>query len=300
MLLLLAFPAQGFSQVSLCKMQKFQKQIPPGNYSGITPLGDDRYAVVSDKAETDGFYVFRIRLDTVRGRITEVVNEGYRSSGEKNRDMEGIAFSPSARTLFVSGEADNEVFEYALDGRRTGRKLLLPEQVKKATHNYGLESLTYDAAAHRFYTTTEHPLPGDSLLRILAFGDDLQPAAQYFYPLDTPPAGKANIVYGVAELCALGDGSLLVLERQLCSPKKKIGTKAVVRLYRVFPVQEGQLEKHLVTEFTTRINLLRQNLANFEGMCVPAKGWLLLIADSQNRYKGVLRDWFRLVRLPGA
>lgn len=33
----------------------FGKKIPPGNYSGITRLKDDLYAVVSDKSELDGF-----------------------------------------------------------------------------------------------------------------------------------------------------------------------------------------------------------------------------------------------------
>ena len=31
--------------------------ITPANYSGITPLGGDRYAVVDDKSPTDGFHI---------------------------------------------------------------------------------------------------------------------------------------------------------------------------------------------------------------------------------------------------
>ena len=47
------------------KQQKFPKDIPAGNYSGITPIGNDRYAVVSDKT-TDGFYIFHIDIDTIK------------------------------------------------------------------------------------------------------------------------------------------------------------------------------------------------------------------------------------------
>ena len=93
------------------KPQRFHKVLPPGNYSGIAALGDGRFAVVSDKSETDGFFVLRIGIDSLRGRITTLENEGFRSSGLPNRDMEGICYRPSTNTVFISGERDNEVFE---------------------------------------------------------------------------------------------------------------------------------------------------------------------------------------------
>lgn len=33
-------------------------KVPAGNYSGITPVGGNEYAVVSDKSATDGFLYF--------------------------------------------------------------------------------------------------------------------------------------------------------------------------------------------------------------------------------------------------
>ena len=98
------------------KPQKFHKVLPPGNYSGITALGDNRYAIVSDKSEEDGFFVLKIVIDSIKGRITSFENEGFRSSGLPNRDMEGICYRPSTNTVFISGEKDNEVYEYTLDG----------------------------------------------------------------------------------------------------------------------------------------------------------------------------------------
>ena len=47
--------ADSCAQTLLGRLQKFQKFIPPGNYSGITPIGDNRYAIVSDKDNTEGF-----------------------------------------------------------------------------------------------------------------------------------------------------------------------------------------------------------------------------------------------------
>ena len=281
----LMVPLSGFSQ----RQQHFRKELPAGNYSGICSLGNDLYAVVSDKSETDGFFIFRIVIDSIRRQISQVENMGYRSSGQPNRDMEGICFRPSTQTLFIAGEADNEVYEYTLDGQRTGRCLQMPEVIRQADSNYGLESITYHAGKRLFYTTTEHTLPGDSLLRIFVFNDDLTLQRQYLYRPDLPLSAKH--IYGVSELCALTDGRLLVLERQIRVPRLKIGASVLTRIYEVHPGADEQLEKRLVTEFKTRLTVTSRKFANFEGLCQTPQGHLLLIADSQNQYKGVLRDW---------
>ena len=62
------------------------------------------------------------------------------------------------------------------------------------------------------------------------------------------------------------------------------------------------LDKELVAEFDTKLNLICQNLANYEGMCLgptlsDGSRLLIMVSDSQNRYKGILRDWFMTVVL---
>ena len=285
----LLVPLSAYSQ------QRFPKVVPAGNYSGICALGSQRYAVVSDKAETDGFHVFRIDIDTIRGRILNVENEGYRSSGLPNCDMEAICFFPPSGTVFIASERDSEVNEYSLDGRRTGRRLEMPEYVRQANRNYGLESLCYDVERHRFYTTLERPLKGDSTLLVLSFNDQLQLAETYTYVPDAPISRK--YYQGVSELCALSDGRLLVLERQIRVPRLKLGAKTVIRLYEVFPGSNALLEKRLVCEFKTRLTLTGRKFANYEGVCRISSDWLLMVADSQNQYKGILRDWFLLTPL---
>ena len=308
--------------------QRFHHELPAGNYSGICALGDGRFAVVDDKAEEDGFYVFRIGIDSVKGRITEVANEGYRSSGLPNRDMEGICYCPSTNTLFISGEADNEVYEYHLDGQRTGRRLAMPPEFRKAGKNYGLEALAYDRRRHLFLTTTEQPLPGDTL-RIQTFGDDLQPRQQYLYRPDLEIENRKSVnskFHGVSAMCALDDGRLLVMERQIRVPKMKLGARAVTHIYEVVlpdvPAPDTRhparpigtlaepdgartpntydeppiVEKHLVKEIRTRLTLTSRRFANCEGLCEPSPGLLLIVADSQNRFRGVLRDWFILLK----
>lgn len=274
--------------------QRFPKALPAGNYSGITPLADDRYALVSDKSEEEGFFVVRIVIDSIRGRIFSLENEGFRSSGLPNRDIEGICYCPSTNTVFISGEQDNEVFEYTLDGQRTGRRLEMPAIFKEADHNYGLESLTYDARRHLFYTTSERPLKGDSLLRIQSFGDDLNPGRFYFYRPDVPISAKH--FHGVSALCALDDGRLLVLERQIRVSRLRLGASTVIRIYEITPADDPMPAKRLLREFRTRLTLTSRRFANYEGLCQPAPNFLLLVADSQNRYKGFLRDWFVVIK----
>ena len=84
------------------------------------------------------------------------------------------------------------------------------------------------------------------------------------------------------------------MERQVRIPRLKIGASALTRIYEVTPADDEQLEKTLLIEFKTRITLFGRKFANFEGLCQVSPSLILLIADSQDRYKGVLRDWFRL------
>lgn len=277
------------------KPQRFHKALPAGNYSGIAALGNNRYAVVSDKSEEDGFFVLRIDIDSIKGRILALENEGFRSCGLPGRDVEGICYRPSTNTVFISGEQDNEVYEYTLDGQRTGQRLDMPVIFKEANHNYGLESLTYDAKRHLFYTTSERPLKGDSLLRIQSFEDSLKPGRFYYYRPDAPISRK--YFQGVSGLCALNDGRLLVLERQIRVPRLKIGASTIIRIYEIMPSDEPFPEKRLLREFRTRLTLTGRKFANYEGFCQPAPNLLLLVADSQNRYKGFLRDWFLMIRM---
>lgn len=276
-------------------MAYFKGQIPAGNYSGICPIGNNLYAVVNDKAATDGFHVFHIVIDHAVNRIVQISDMGYRSSGLPNRDMEGICYRPSTNTVFISGEQDNQVYEYTLEGQRTGRRLQMPDDIQKAESNYGLEALTYDTHHRRFLTTTEHPLPGEKHLRILAFDDSLALQGYYLYQPDVPR--RSYQTHGVSAICALSDGRLFVMERQIRIPRLKIGATAVTRIYEVHALPTdfySPLSKHLICEFKTRLTLTGRKFANFEGMCQVAPHLLLLVADSQNQYKGILRDWFRI------
>ncbi len=308
------------AQVVQHKQRHFSKTVPPGNYSGITWLGGHRYAVVDDKSPKAGFWLMTIRIDSITGAITDVVSEGFMSSGRPNRDEEGICYVPQRNTVFVSGESDGLVIEYNLSGDVTGRQLNIPEIFRTAYSNRGFEALTYHAATGRFWTTTEHTLKTDgpqpdinhkipNRLRLQSFDGYLQPREQYWYVTDSSAVKgtKGQSLLGVSGLAALDDGRLIVMEREFRVTKLKIGTFAHIKLYMVHPAtqQPGELlHKQLLTEFRTKINLTRRNIANYEGICVgprlaDGRQLLVLVADSQNRYKGLLKDWFKTIVIPG-
>jgi len=144
--------------------------VSPGNYSAITPVEEGVYAIVDDKDETDGYKLLSLAIDTRRGKVSHaqlIETTGMaqrRADGVGTvRDCEGACYFPAAGTIFVSGEAHQDILEYDREGNPTGRHLAVPDCMSrtKIASNLGFEALTYNAAQHRFWTTTEGMLPAD-------------------------------------------------------------------------------------------------------------------------------------------
>lgn len=299
----------------------FRKTVPAGNYSGLAWLGGDgssllgrnAYIVVNDKPKADGFDIFTIDINSGTGEITDVKKiRSVVSDYHGLCDGEGIAYFPSARTVFISGEADNRILEYDLQGRLTGRELRLPVTLPQG--NYGLESLTYNKVTHRFWTTTESTLPQDgqqanavngvrNRLRLMSFDDSLRYRGYLDYIMEGPISTKNATLYamGVSALCALDNGKLLVLEREAWVPKAKIGAWVVNSVYSVDTRDTSRpVAKHIVAMWRTSMNLVHKDFANYEGMCLGPKladgrQVIVLCADSQNQSGKLLRDWFRTI-----
>lgn len=303
-------------QITLNKQRNFPKNVPAGNYSGITWLGGDRYAVANDKARTAGFHLMTIQTDPATGDIKEVRADSFVTSYQPNRDEEGICYMPQNNTVFVSGEGDGNILEYNLNGQLTGRSLSIPTIFNITHGNRGFEALTYNATTHRFWTTTENTLKADgdkpnitrkipNLLRFQSFADDLQPREQYWYVTDSSfvkgTEGKSTL--GVSGLAALDDGQLVVLEREVYKTTNNVGSFVHVKLYVVNPALQKAndlLQKQLITEFRTKITVSDRSFANYEGLCVGPKLkdgriLLVLVSDSQDQYKGYLKDWFKTI-----
>ena len=344
--LFLLLPAFAFAQSAVeLKQQPLSKwNIGSANYSGITRLGENRYALVSDKEPADGFFLFRIDQNAATGEVTNVYLEGFRGNAKPHvnargislRDCEGIAWFAPAATLFISGEGDQKILEYSLDGQPTGRKLSVPGQfaLPNIVGNCGFEALTYSADTHLFWTTTETPLPADcpapgpanpgisGLLRLQAFDDQLQPAGQYAYRMAPGRMADfgATYVHGVPALTALPDGRLLVLEREANITAGGLSSTVECKLFLVNPTEGHLIDssvslktldpnhflvKNLLATWQTAAQPLRLNFANYEGMCLgrtlqDGRQTLLLVSDSQGGYhKGPfrLKDYLKVIVL---
>lgn len=265
-----------------------------GQYSAITWLGDNHYAVVHDKESGGGivFFDFDINAETgAIGDVTRTVPTGTSSSAVTNMDNEGIAYYNNK--LYVSAEADQSIREYDMTGAATGNSFSIPADmaVSKISSNMGFEALTYNATTHFFWTTTEGALPKDNYMprlhRLQSFGEDGQPAHRYLYQMDAPSYsadGADQYVHGISAMVALDDGRLVVLEREVYVKTSTYTAKGDAKLYVVDPVHDtaGVLRKSLLTA----INTSGLNLANFEGMCLgptlsDGSRCLILISDSQ-------------------
>lgn len=308
------------------KQRSFKKTVPAGNYSGITHITGNKYAVVSDKSEYNGFYIFSIDIDSVSGDILDVRYETFKGDNTRGGDCEGIVYMPSTSTYFISREADATIAEYDSTGHTTGKILEIPTVYKAGMGNYGFESLAYDGQSHLFWTINESTLKGDGLqatsqngvsnvLRLQSFGDNMRPKSQYVYKMDAPEAHAKSSQYamGVSEMTALNDGRLLVLEREFYVPKAKIGAFVNCKIYEIKPVNEYEIPansaitdstlfvpKRLIHSFSTNLSLFKRSIANYEGMCIgpelkDGSRTIILISDSQNQYAGVLKDWFKTI-----
>lgn len=291
-------------------------QVGSGEYSGITYISGNQYAVVHDKLNGGGLTLFDIPLypDGSVGRISKSVPAGTSGSTISSRDNEGVAYVNGK--LFISAEADQSIREYTLQGMETGRALDVPSDLKsdKIQGNAGFEALTYNAKTERFWTVTEKPLLADEetflgLLRLQSFGKNLKPAGRALYLMDNPNKSEDEVrlayayVHGVPALAALDDGRLIVLEREVYVPNgnvliKALGARTWTKLYLVDPVNDksGILRKSLLTSFITS----SLNLANFEGMCLgptleDGSQVLILIADSQNGSGGLTKEYIKVL-----
>jgi len=305
-------PLSTKSGTMLLASSTFSPDIEAGQYSGITWMGGNRYAVVHDKLSGGGIVDFQVDIDPASGVIRSVslhIPDATRFSNVTGRDNEGITYAEGK--LFVSAESDQSIREYELDGTPTGRELAVPAAFgRDRIHgNAGFEALGYSPLTGLFWTTTEKPLAADKAIprlhRLQSFGTDLQPRRQYLYQMDEPrhsAEATRAYVHGISALTALDDGRLVVLEREVYVPasifRALSETVSIIKLYLVDPTghPDTPLPKTLLDTFSTTA----VDLANYEGMCLgpvldDGSRTLVLIADSQGGMSGLTQEYLKVI-----
>lgn len=176
--------------VSELKQKSFPHTVPAGNYSGITRLHDDVYAVVSDKSDSALYFNFRIQVNPVTGDLENVESLGFNIYVDGSRkhvgsihevkehgfDHEAIA-KVSDSTLVVASEGKYRLKEYLIGGKalkdggassRTSEAEadnLWEWNVPSSDYypNYVYESLAFDSVRHCLWTISESTLRKDGV-----------------------------------------------------------------------------------------------------------------------------------------
>ena len=196
--------------------------------SGITYAGGNLFYAVDD---TDNkLYPFTLAINRSSGSLASsgiTIGTGITMSGGK--DMEGCAYDPCSGKVWISDETSALIKEYDPSTGSIAREALVPAILKKYRSNYSLEALTISGDGMTMWTANEEALTVDGLLATNTVGsvvrltrftrnavsDNWTANGQWAY--ETQPIGTAkdsNTRSGVSGLCALPDGTLLVLERR--------------------------------------------------------------------------------------
>lgn len=248
-----------------------QWHIPAGNYSGITPLGQHYYAVVSDKTPGLGYFVWHIQQDSLTGQVQRVTNCGFRpllptptaslphSSTDSNistisTDVEDVVFDAARGVLWVADEGAQTLTAYDTLTQQNISALAIPSYFFKDSiyENLGFEALTHHPRVQIWCSTSESPLRCDAVqrpenlpstaplnLRLTFWDTTYKPIGFLLYQMAAAQLSQQARYYlhGVPALCLLPNGALLVMERELSVPRLYVGAKCNIRL-RLVPQTE--------------------------------------------------------------
>ena len=291
----------------------FRRSLLPASLSGISWAGNNAYYAVSDDVFTGevGLYPMTIELATNGLSVIScsIPSPTNRISLAKAYDLEDVAFDAVNSTVWVADETRGTVKEYRVADGTVVRTLSLPEELKKTRSNLGIESLTLSPDGKTLWTCTEEALACDgarssptngTTVRLLKYTrptakEGFTLADMYSYTTDAwsqkfDYVGKGR--RGVSGLCALPDGSLLVLERELsfggAHPLKAATTARLA--FDVYHVEFPRGSGGLVATNVRKVKLASGGgpvfaFGNFEGICLgpclsDGKRSVLLISDA--------------------
>ncbi|MCI2418708.1 esterase-like activity of phytase family protein [Saccharopolyspora sp. K220] len=192
-----------------------------GNFSALSAAPDGDILALSDRSEL-------FSLDRTTKQPVDVVP----LADEQGRplDSEGLAIDPDG-TRLITSEVEPSVRRYAPDGTLLG-DLPVPDVLRvapagRSTENATFEGLTLQPGGRTLVASMEDALSGDQadLVRFQTWSRGsagFTLADQYGYQVDQG--------LGVAEVTAVGDGRLLVLERGFTE-----GVGNTIRLYLADP-----------------------------------------------------------------
>jgi len=311
------------SSLSLTVGTPYRRPQLPASLSGITWAGGTRYYAVSDDVFTHeiGLYPMTVELATNGLSIVSctIPSPTNRIQLAKAYDLEAVAFDAANGTVWAADETRGTVKEYRIADGSVVCTLSLPDELRHPRSNLGIESLTLSEDGKTLWTCTEEALPRDgprssptngttvlllkytrSTTKALFMLEGIYPYTTdaWTQPYDYHGKGRR----GVSGLCALPDGSLLVLERELSFGGSKSWAAATTArlsfaIYHVNPSlvgparRAGRAESVVLAASAAEKHQLASGggpvftSGNYEGICLGPrlpddKRSVLLISDS--------------------
>ena len=304
-------PVRGTAQLTIGT--PWRRPPLPASLSGITWAGGTNYYAVSDDAFTNEVGLYPMTLDLASNGLSvvscSIPSPTNRIQLAKAYDLEAVAFDAANGTVWAADETRHTVKEYRLSDGAALRALSLPDDLRHTRSNLGIESLTLSTDGKTLWTCTEEALPCDgarssptngTTVRLLKYirptvRDDFTLAGSFPYTTDAwcqPHDFRGKGRRGVSGLCALPDGSLLVLERELSfggnSALTALSTASLFfAVYRVDPTSGGTrscasaIRKEKLASGGGNVFAF----GNYEGICLgprlPDGSWsILLVSDA--------------------
>ncbi len=232
--------------VSMSKVGEYD--ITVNGCGGITYVGGNMYYVVRDHNDNNVGVLYPLTINTnpSTGAITShSFGNPVELSGSK--DAEGVAFDPFSGNIWMSDETTPTVSEFSPTSGAKFRSLTLPDiQRTKKRGNKSLEALSMSGDGLTLWTCNEEALTCDgdasstsvkTVVRLTRYtrptvSSDFALSGQWPYKCETCKSSWVSSYEqtGAAGLCALPDGSLLVLEREVST-----STLGRCEIYRVTP-----------------------------------------------------------------
>ncbi len=258
----------------------------PEGLSGVTRLSGNRFLAIDDRGGR--LWTLDVAFNATNANALASCTLPAHVALEGVRDGEGCAWDPLRKTVWVSDERGPSVSEHDLTtGRRLG-ELALTDDFRTIRPNRGPEGLTISPDGLTLWTCPEEAVEGDGPLASPTNGTLVRlhryvrrsghvawrHAEEIPYQVD-PLGGRdygGKSCSGVSGLCALSDGTVLVLEREMSV--KGFLPSFRLRLYEVRP---GRPKRLLLDRNT--------GLAMYEGICLVEEAAdgssvrLLLVSD---------------------
>ena len=222
---------------------EFAREAKPEGLSALSRISGNRYYSVDDRGGL--LYELEITLNAAESDGACRVIRKIRLDGRV--DLEGCAYDPLDGRVWVSDEHDSSIRQFDPETGRETASVAVPDVFLKGMRkNRSFEALTMSPDGLRLYAANEDTLTVDGpaastatggLVRVQEFarggaGEAWRATRQFRYATEPVAGGTfaGLALSGVAALLAPGDGTLLVLEREM-SRKNPLFPSCRARLF---------------------------------------------------------------------